>query len=270
MLTHDFAEMLLKDFDNRTPSASFGLPNLELSIEQCYEVQYAIASLRKQRGEQIVGYKIGCTSDTVQRQMGITHPIFGRVWNTEKHESGCKLAISMFDHLAIEGELAVTIEEDIPCSSWLTDNPEVMRDMRPVIELHNKIFYASAEKRAGELIANNAIHAGIVCSSNPISSDAANNIFNLKVFRNDELIGETLIDHFKSRIVRAVAQLVDHLALYGERLLRDHIVLTGSMLPLWNVGSQDIITVTGGGADRICCFFEGSRSHNQLSSQTGG
>ena len=80
---------------------------------------------------------------------------------------------------------------------------------------------------------------------------------NLIVLRNNELIGETLIDHFKSRIVRAVAELVDHLGRHGERLLKDHIVLTGSMLPLWHVGSQDIITVTVSACNWVCCLFGG-------------
>lgn len=257
MQIHDIAKSLLQDFDNRRPGASFAHLNLELNIDQAYDLQFAIASMRKQRGEKIIGYKIGCTSAAIQRQMGITHPVFGHVWDSETYESGCKLALSLFDHLAIEGELAVTLGEDIPSSSLLLEHPEAICDIKPVIELHNKVFYATEDKRACELIANNAIHAGIVCSSIPISSDAADAVSNLKVFRNNELIGETLIDHFKSRMVRAVAELVDHLGRHGERLLKDHIVLTGSMLPLWHAGSQDIITVTVGACDRVCCLFEG-------------
>ena len=256
MQIHDVAKSLLQDFDNRRPGASFAHRNLKLNIEQAYELQFAIASMRKQRGEKIIGYKVGCTSATMQRQMGITHPIFGHVWDSETHESGCKLALSLFDHLAIEGELAVTLGEDIPSSSWLLEHPEAICEIKPVIELHNKVFHATKDKRACELIANNAIHAGVVCSSIPISSDTADAASNLKVFRNNQLIGETLIDHFKSREVRAVAQLVDHLAGHGERLLNDHIVLTGSMLPLWNVASQDVITIEVGASNRFCCFFE--------------
>ena len=256
MQIHDVAKSLLQDFDNRCPGASFAHLNINLNIEQAYELQFAIASMRKQRGEEIIGYKVGCTSATIQRQMGITHPVFGHVWDSETHESGCKLALSMFDNLAIEGELAVTLGEDIPSSSWLLDHPEAICDIKPVIELHNKVFYATEDKRACELIANNAIHAGIVSSSVPIRSNSDSFFMDLEVFRNGELIGATLINHFKSQMFKDLAQLVDHLVRHGESLFKNQIVLTGSTLPLWNVANQDKITVSVGSSDTVCCFVE--------------
>ena len=117
MQIHDVAKSLLRDFENRRPGASFAHLNLKLNIEQAYELQFAIASMRTQCGEKITGYIVGFTTATMEGQMGITHPVSGHVWDSETHEFCCKLALSLFDQLAIEGELAVTLGEHIPSSS---------------------------------------------------------------------------------------------------------------------------------------------------------
>ena len=44
---------------------------------QAYALQAEITRLREQRGEQVIGYKVGCTSKPIQVQLGVDEPIFG-------------------------------------------------------------------------------------------------------------------------------------------------------------------------------------------------
>ena len=142
--------------------------------------------MQESRGERVAGYKIGCISDTMQKQLGIDHPVFGHVWDTEIHRSGAHLHAQHFDGLAIEGELAVRLRDDEPSSVWLRNNPEVVARNVTVIELHNYVFRGPASSRASELVANNAIHAGVVIAD----EEAGPNNFNpnslLQVYRNVE------------------------------------------------------------------------------------
>jgi hypothetical protein len=39
-----------------------------LTIPQSYELQNEIARLREERGEKIIGYKVGCTSKSIQER----------------------------------------------------------------------------------------------------------------------------------------------------------------------------------------------------------
>ena len=73
---------MLADYDARTPSKSFSRP-VDLTIPQSYELQSEIARLRGQRGEKIIGYKIGCTSKPIQEQLGVSEPIFGRIFDMD-------------------------------------------------------------------------------------------------------------------------------------------------------------------------------------------
>ena len=72
---------MLADYDARTPGELFSRP-VDLTIPESYVLQSEIARLREQRGEKIIGYKIGCTSKAIQQQLGVGEPIFGRIFDT--------------------------------------------------------------------------------------------------------------------------------------------------------------------------------------------
>lgn len=68
------AHRQLADYDARSPGSMFAEGDSSLSVEEAYRLQIEVARLRQERGEAITGYKIGCVSRTIQRQLGIDHP----------------------------------------------------------------------------------------------------------------------------------------------------------------------------------------------------
>jgi 2-keto-4-pentenoate hydratase len=48
-----------------------------LDIDDAYAIQMAGTELRVERGERVVGWKLGYTSLAMRSQMGIDHPNFG-------------------------------------------------------------------------------------------------------------------------------------------------------------------------------------------------
>lgn len=253
MNVREAAICLLEDFDDHSPGTIFERPDWNLSINDAYELQFEVASMRESRGERVAGYKIGCISDTMQRQLGIDHPVFGHVWDTEIHRSGARLCTTHFDGLAIEGEVAVRLLDDVPSANWLRKNPEVVAGHHSVIELHNYVFRGTESTRAVELVANNAIHAGVVTHDEETGSSGFNPNAVLQVDRNMERLGEGVASHLRNGAVDTVAIVSEHLERYGRHLKRDQIVLTGSPLPLWKVGPGDLITVHCDGLADVCC-----------------
>ena len=157
----ELAARQLKDYDSHQPGMLFA-EGCVLDVSQGYELQNAVAKLRFQRGERLIGYKVGCTSSVIQEQLGINHRVRGLLFDTEQHESGVALSRQSFDNLAIEGELAIELsreprEEDFTVHSL----PACIARVFPVIELHNHVMRGQ-QVSAGELIANNAIHAGFI------------------------------------------------------------------------------------------------------------
>lgn len=235
----------LSDYDRRRPGGVFAEPGVRLSIEQAYELQFEVARLRELRGERVAGYKIGCISRTMQDQLGLDRPVFGHVWESELCASGSVLSTANFDGLAIEGEFAVRLATDVPSVDWLRHHPAVFAAAFAVIELHNYVFRGNPADRAVELIANNAIHAGVVMpvEETPLWHAGALLGGVLRVLRGSELLGEAAGHQLEGGPLSGIVRLVEHLTQNGHQLRRGQLVLTGSPLPLWRVSSGDRIEV---------------------------
>ena len=106
------AHQMLIDYDARNPGTAFS-DGLCLGVDDAWRLQGVVAHLRAQRGEKVVGFKIGCVCEHNQRQMGLSHPVWGRLWSTEQHGDGVQLRKKDFANVAIEAEFAITLEQSI-------------------------------------------------------------------------------------------------------------------------------------------------------------
>ncbi len=82
-------------------------------------------------------------------QLGVTEPIFGRLFDTECHPSGVRLASTRYANLAIEGELAIRLSRDLP-GDPLSDRGYngAIGSVFPVIELHHYVLPVKAARRS--------------------------------------------------------------------------------------------------------------------------
>ena len=74
--TNKIATRILSDYDSHSLGTIFA-DGLRLGIEEAWRLQAAVAKLRENRGEKVIGYKIGCVSEVHQKALGITHPVLG-------------------------------------------------------------------------------------------------------------------------------------------------------------------------------------------------
>ena len=228
----ELAARQLKDYDSHQPGMLFA-EGCVLDVSEGYELQNAVAKLRFQRGERLIGYKVGCTSSAIQEQLKITHRVRGFLFDTEHYESGVALSRQSFDNLAIEGELAIELSRE-PREEDFADHllPPCISRIFPVIELHNHVMRGQ-QSSAGELIANNAIHAGFVSGGGGLSSNCfSETMFDearLVIFRDNQLLdqceGRLLLETIRS----SLKWLWEELFRRGVRLHAGQIVLTGSV-----------------------------------------
>jgi 2-keto-4-pentenoate hydratase len=81
-----------------------------------YAIQNSWTKIRLERGEKIIGRKIGLTSKAIQTQLGVDEPDYGNLWETSFYQAGNgKVSIPASDFLQprIEGEVAFLIGEPI-------------------------------------------------------------------------------------------------------------------------------------------------------------
>lgn len=232
------ARRQLADYYARTPGRMFAESGHGLDLAAAYRLQIETARLRREvHGEAVMGYKIGCVSPSVQRQLGVEHPVFGHVFASEGWLDGTSLSPAAFCRLGIEGEFAVTLAADIAEPAVLRDRPErFVERVFPVIELHNHVLRGT-EPSAVEVVANNALHAGIVLPERKVPPTGGQTL-EIQVWINDERQGRATVDPLAT-----LPALAERLAVQGIHLRQGDLALTGSPLPIYDVGPGDAIRV---------------------------
>ncbi|MBC9868243.1 MAG: hypothetical protein F7O42_10270 [Opitutae bacterium] len=176
-----------------------------------------------------MGYKVGCTSPTIRKNLRIDHPVYGRLFKSDCWPSGKRLPITQFCGLAIEGELAVRLARDLPIVETWEGIADAIEAVFPVIELHNLVF-RRGEPSADELIANNAIHAGFI-SQLRISIDDLHVV---------NLAGTELAD----TVVHSLSWLAAELNRLGRNLRTGQTILCGSVADLIPISAGCQVSVT--------------------------
>ena len=239
----ELAVWMLADYDARTPGQCVNEP-LDLTTAQSYALQTEITRLREERGEKVIGYKVGCTSRPIQVQLGVKEPIFGRIFDTGCFRSGATLSHARFANLAVEGELAVRLGKDLSGSAVSEEAcREAIAEVFPVIELHHYVLPA-AWPPGQWLIASSGMHAGLVSAeAQTRCSGLANVAHRLSIRINEVVVGA--VEDAASLIcpIDSLRWLAGRLARFGLRLYKGQMILTGSPMQLYPVAPGSRIVV---------------------------
>ena len=235
--------MQWKDYQSNTPGTFFAKNKNELSVEDAYSIQLEYAKLRCMDGDIISGYKVGCTGQGVVEQFGFLGPIFGHIFQSEINVSGKELIYKNFTNLAIEGEMAVYVGENLEIISAF-----------PVIELHNFLFRAK-KKSLSELISNNAINAGIViCNkSNFKPINDWSNYQSLSVKINNKIVDKGNLWAMPGGASESIYWLKKKLIENKLSLRQGNLVLTGTPLSLHTVKIGDDIRIMVDDYEFVSC-----------------
>jgi 2-keto-4-pentenoate hydratase len=244
----------LRDYDAHSPGTVFA-EQVSLSEEQAYAVQAEVCRLREQRGELVIGYKVGCTSPGIQLQLGIDHPVFGYLFDSDSWTTGITLPSSRFAGLAIEGELAVRLARDIPAADLSkTQLSDAIESVFAVIELHNFII-RRGEPSAAELIANNAIHAGFVYATDP-SSTLHSDPKTLRIELDDVEVATVCGTKLTCTILESLNWLADELTRHRKELRAGQTILCGSIADLIPVSDDCRIAVVTDQFGSVNCTIQ--------------
>ncbi len=204
--------------------------NSDELINGSYVIQTEISQLRERRGDKQIGYKVGCNSETIQRELGIHHPIFGRLYASECWKSDTTFPLSQFEGLAIEGELAVRLSRSIvELHDQMFDPDEVIQAIFPVIELHHFAF--DEPPTASDLIARNAIHAGFVCGKETHGNIHFPEQISIKI--NEVEVARVLGSVISQTVTNSLLWLAKALQKQRLQVASNQIILCGSVAPLF-------------------------------------
>ena len=237
-----FANKILEDYDSKNPSVIFK-DKIIITNEDALIIQSNVARLREKRGEKIIGYKIGCISKDTQKKMGFIQPACGYLWKSELHQSGILLNKKDYTNPAMEAEFGVMLNRDIkPELSSFEYILNSIEGIYPLIEIHNLVFYGN-EPYGAELLANNAIHAGVILGSetklpkNKRETD-------LKLIYDNEIIDIWKNKIWPTDMLSEIEWLIKEQAKKDNFLRKGDLILTGAFGFPVPINDKELIEVT--------------------------
>ena len=248
-----FANKILEDYDSKNPGAIFKEKNI-ITNEDALLIQSNVARLREKRGEKVIGYKIGCVSKDTQKKMGFTQPACGYLWKSELYASGVKLNKKDYTNPAMEAEFGVILNRDInPEMSSYDYILESIEGIYPLIEIHNLVFYGN-EPHGAELLANNAIHAGVVLGSETkLPQDKIET--DLKLIYDKEVIDIWTNKIWPNDMLSEIEWLIKEQARKNNYLKKGDLILTGAYGFPVPINEKKLVEVTSSAFGDVTASF---------------
>ena len=223
-----------------------------LTLEQAYQVQSEAAELKIEAGNPRAGWKVGCTSVAIQKQLQLHEPINAPMYKTQIFEQGPVVSRTDYLDLAIEPELVISLNSDIPVPP--KDHRELVDAIDWVavgIELHNKKFFFNPIS-SQELIASGGLWAGLIVGPDRLSPkgldlDAAS----FKVYFDDKLEAKALGKDIMGGPLTSLGWLCKCLSEKGCILKEGDLIIPGSPTELFDITKPILLSVEITGVGRV-------------------
>ncbi|WBB54617.1 fumarylacetoacetate hydrolase family protein [Verrucosispora sp. WMMD573] len=147
------AETLGTAADTATATAQLAVET-GLDVDAAYAVQTALVQRRLDRGERLVGLKMGLTSKAKMAQVGVDEVIWGRLTDAMRVSDGGTVDVAQFIHPRVEPEVAFLLDRLPETGEPVGDFTDAVRAVAPAIELIDS-RYANFTFSLPDVIADN-------------------------------------------------------------------------------------------------------------------
>ncbi|WP_261131896.1 2-keto-4-pentenoate hydratase [Bacillus sp. Marseille-Q3570] len=219
------------------------IENPSLTVEEAYEIQKMCINYKEERGDRMIGWKMGLTSKAKQVSVGVDEPIYGRL--TQSMElSDPVLPLENLIHPRVEPEIAFVLKKELsgedmtPRDVWMAT--ECIFPAIEVIDSRYKNFSFTLV----DVIADNASSTKFILGDQAFSPyHTAWDEMGVAMFRNGELLhsgtGAAVLGH----PVRSVAMLAKMLSREGQSIKPGQVILVGGFTEAVDVSDGDHIEV---------------------------
>lgn len=247
---------------NRKQVHARSLVHPEMTIDDAYQIQKAWMDIKLAEGKKIVGHKIGLTSRTMQKAMGIDEPDFGFLLDDMVFLDGDTLNAADFLDPKLEVELAFILKDKLEGDNLsVEDVLSATEYICPALELiAARSFRIDPEtgrrRTVKDTISDNAANAGIILGKKKVKPGEINLRWVGAMMARNKVIEESgvsgaVLDH----PARGISWLAKKYNNYVHSLEPGHIVLSGSFTRPVDVRSGDAFFVDFNELGTISCSF---------------
>ncbi len=225
----------------------------ELTLEEAYTIQRVSMGRRVERGESVIGMKMGLTSRAKMEQMGVHNPIYGHLTDKMRLADGATIRVEDYCHPRVEPEIAFIMGKDL---SGAVTAAEAMTAVEGVVAALEVIDsrYRDFKFTLIDVVADNASSTGFVLGSKVVAPEAVE-LGNLGMImsRNGEVEETGSSAAILEHPARSLAALAGMLAERGEGLKAGQVVLAGGATKAIHLhpGDRVVLEVEGLGTVEV-------------------
>ncbi len=221
-----------------------------------YALQAAVTGHWANQLGGFAGYKIACTSEIPQRQLGIHEPYYGRLFHSTVYDSPVELEADGFFMRVIESEFGFQMARDLPGGIVYTqdDMAAAVAGVVPAIEIVDSRYTDWEKVGAHSLIIDNAVHGAwlkgpLTAEFGDLGEHAARLLANGTEVTSGK--GSAALGH----PLRALAWLANALPPQGLMLRKGDWVTTGVVTGLYYAKPGDTLVADFGTLGEVSVSF---------------
>ena len=215
---------------DRVPIEPFTDTDPDLTMADGYAVQAELTRLLLADGDAIVGYKVGLTSEPMQRMIGVDSPDYGPVLASTLYRDGAEIGLAGFIQPKIEAEIVFVLAEALrgPGVSVL-DAARAVAGVAAAVEIVDSRF-ADWRIRLADTVADLASNGAVATSGRLVPMDGMDTrLIGMTMTRNGQLVDTGAGAAALGDPLAVVAWLANTLGEVGVGLQAGHLVMTGAL-----------------------------------------
>ncbi|SEI04863.1 2-oxo-3-hexenedioate decarboxylase [Halobacillus karajensis] len=229
----------------------------ELSIDEAYLVQAELIRKKIKEGGQIIGPKMGITSEAKMKQMNVDDPIYGYVFDDMVVEEGDSISLSDYIHPKVEPEIGFILSRDLEGPN--TTALDVLRATEyvfPAIEIIDS-RYENFNFTLPDVIADNTSAAGAVFGTYFRKPEELElDVVGVTLSINGEIQSLGAGAAVLGNPANSVSRLAHMLSKKGEKVQAGQPILTGGVTAAVRLSPGDLVQVTYGGLGEVSFFVQ--------------
>lgn len=224
---------MIKDIANTLDQAAASASSVEqislsrkITLPEAYEIQKLSIQQRLDRGEKLVGYKMGFTSRAKMLQMGVDDLIWGRLTDAMQIESDQVIDLAKYVHPRAEPEIAFLLNKPLSGKVTVEEALAAVEAIAPAIEIIDS-RYKNFKFSLEDVVADNSSSSSFVLGDwQPKDSNIDGLAMNLQV--NNEVVASGTSSDILDHPINSLVEAARCIGAVGEELKAGQIILAGA------------------------------------------
>jgi 2-keto-4-pentenoate hydratase len=252
----DIAARLRKAQESQAPIPPIRDELGEGGIKAAYAVQQANTNHYLKAGRRLVGRKIGLTSKSVQKQLGVDSPDFGMLYADMALYDGEEVALGKVLQPKVEAEIAFVVDRDLTdAGATLADVISAIAYALPAVEIVGSRI-ANWNIKLLDTVADNASSGLFVLGTQPRKLDTLDlRLCGMAMERRGEPVSFGAGAACLGNPLNAALWLARTMVEVGNPLKAGDIIMSGALGPMVTVSPGDVLDTRINGLGTVRAAF---------------